>query len=146
MAVVENADVKVDSSDHDSDKNTDSLKDTILPCPDDQKPKSDTSVEIPNPTNQSTQRTSDEVNFKSHLNPMAKEYVPSPLALNHSEFLRNRLCFANYFPMQVISIEETGHFATRRMNFDQGRRWIKKRTNFSQTRRTVYVSDIDQQV
>ncbi|XP_010492682.1 PREDICTED: polyadenylate-binding protein-interacting protein 13-like [Camelina sativa] len=32
------------------------------------------------------------------------------------------------------------------MNFEQGRRWMNKRRNLSQIRRTVYVSDIDQQV
>ncbi|EOA19681.1 hypothetical protein CARUB_v10003348mg [Capsella rubella] len=149
MSIVENAGVTMDSSDQNSNNNTASLEDTKSPCPDDQKLKSSTSVETPNLANESVQRTS-EVNPKSHLNPLAKEFVPSLIALYHSEFLRNRLWFANNFPMQVISIEENVRFTTRRMNFNQGRRWTNRRTNFGQNedviKRTVYVSDIDQQV
>ncbi|KAG7556355.1 RNA recognition motif domain [Arabidopsis suecica] len=141
MAVAENVGVKVDSSDDQNlNNNTTSLAETKPSCPDDQTPKSNSSVL----TNELIQRTS-EVNLKSEisrLNPMAKEFVPSFFAQTHSEFLRNRLWFTNNFPMQAIT--------TMRWNFGQGRRWINKKKNLVQNedviKRTVYVSDIDQQV
>ncbi|KAG7551762.1 RNA-binding domain superfamily [Arabidopsis thaliana x Arabidopsis arenosa] len=141
MAVAENVGVKVDSSDDQNlDNNTISLAETKPSCPDDQTPKSNSSVL----TNELIQRTS-EVDLKSEisrLNPMAKEFVPSFFAQTHSEFLRNRLWFTNNFPVQAIS--------TMRWNFGQGRRWINKKKNLVQNediiKRTVYVSDIDQQV
>ncbi|CAE6118506.1 unnamed protein product [Arabidopsis arenosa] len=102
MAVAENVGVKVDSSDDQNlDNNTTSLTETKPSCPDDQIPKSNSSVL----TNELIQRTS-EVDLKSEisrLNPMAKEFVPSFFAQTHSEFLRNRLWFTNNFPVQAIS-------------------------------------------
>ncbi|EFH50458.1 ctc-interacting domain 13 [Arabidopsis lyrata subsp. lyrata] len=141
MAVAENVGVKVDSSDDQNlDNNTTSLAETKPSCPDDQTPKSNSSVL----TNELIQRTSevDLMSEISRLNPMAKEFVPSFLAQTHSEFLRSRLWFTNNFPVQAIS--------TMRRSFGQGRRWINKKTNLVQNedviKRTVYVSDIDQQV
>lgn len=95
MSVLENADVKVDSSGHNLDKNIVSPPQTKPPCPDDQNPK----------------RQTNEVNLKieishlddkfSKLNPMAKEFVPPSLA--YSASLRNGLWFTNNFAMQAIS-------------------------------------------
>lgn len=95
MSVAENADVKVDSSGQNLEKNIVSAVQTKPPCPDDQNPKRQTS----------------EVNLKieishlddkfSKLNPMAKEFVPPSLA--YSASLRNGLWFTNNFAMQAIS-------------------------------------------
>ncbi|CAD5332573.1 unnamed protein product [Arabidopsis thaliana] len=148
MAVAENVGVKVDSSNNQNiDNNTTSLVETKPSCSDDQTPKSKSSVL----TNELIQRTS-EVNLKSeisHLNPMAKEFVPSFLAqTHHSEFWGNRFWFTNHFPKQTIFL--IGQFATMRRNFGKGRPWITKKTNLAQNeemiKRTVYVSDIDNQV
>jgi len=110
MAVAENVGVKVDSSNNQNiDNNTTSLVETKPSCSDDQTPKSKSSVL----TNELIQRTS-EVNLKSeisHLNPMAKEFVPSFLAqTHHSEFWGNRFWFTNHFPKQTIFL--IGQFAT----------------------------------
>lgn len=72
--------------------NTTSLAVTKPPCLDGQTPpKSNSSMETPNLTNEVTQRTS-EVNIKneisSQLNPMAAEFLPSLRARTHSEILR----------------------------------------------------------
>ncbi|KAL9280497.1 putative RNA recognition motif domain, ataxin-2, RNA-binding domain superfamily [Arabidopsis thaliana] len=148
MAFAENVGVKVDSSNNQNiDNNTTSLVETKPSCSDDQTPKSKSSVL----TNELIQRTS-EVNLKSeisHLNPMAKEFVPSFLAqTHHSEFWGNRFWFTNHFPKQTIFL--IGQFATMRRNFGKGRPWINRKTNLAQNedviKRTVYVSDIDNQV
>ncbi|XP_010541503.1 PREDICTED: polyadenylate-binding protein-interacting protein 10-like [Tarenaya hassleriana] len=54
MAVAENAGVKVDSSGQNLENNTVSAAGMKPPCPDDQNPKSDSSGEIPNPTEKLT--------------------------------------------------------------------------------------------
>ncbi|KAK9086002.1 hypothetical protein Sjap_026413 [Stephania japonica] len=78
------------------------------------------------------------VDLLSKLNPLAKEFVPSSYALN---------------PQSVVAVSETNqHFNNRRRRnyYNQGRRRTNGRTLKAQRedciRRTVYVSDIDQQV
>ncbi|KAF8082512.1 hypothetical protein N665_0822s0024 [Sinapis alba] len=158
MAVPENADVTVDSSGQNLDNNTASLADTTMPpCPDhDQNPEPNSSVETPN----STKAQNNEGALKSEishldvklskLNPMAKEYIPQPLAQTHSWFVENSLWFTNIFPMQAFSAEDNDLFATRRMNFGQWKRRMSKKTSLAQKedviRRTVHVLEIDQQV
>ncbi|KAJ0236247.1 Polyadenylate-binding protein-interacting protein 13 [Hirschfeldia incana] len=137
MAVPENADVKVDSSGQNLDKNTASLADTIPPCPDDQNPGSNSSVETPNSTKGSEGAIKSEISHSdvklSKLNPMAKEYVPKSIA-----------------PAQPFTADDNDLFATMRMNFGQRHRRMSKKTNLAQKedviRRTVHVLDIDQQV
>ncbi|CAH2044336.1 unnamed protein product [Thlaspi arvense] len=149
MTVVENADVKVDSCGLNVDKNTTS---------DDQNPKPNSSLETPNSTkgqNSEGGIIKSEIshlgdNF-SRLNPMAREFVPHSLARTNSGFVRdNRLWFTNNFATQAISAEENDHFARRGRNFGQGKRWMYKKTSQGQNkdviRRTVYVTDIDQQI
>ncbi|VVB17329.1 unnamed protein product [Arabis nemorensis] len=156
MAVSENAGVKVDSSGQNSDKNSVSEAKMKPPCPDDQNPKSNSSL---GPSKESTQNPS-EVNLKSEishsdstfskLNPLAKEFVPRSLARTNSGVSRDRLWFPNNFAMEAISPEGNGHFGTRRRNFGQGKQRTNKNTSLAQNedviRRTVYVADIDQQV
>ncbi|KAG2316700.1 hypothetical protein Bca52824_019822 [Brassica carinata] len=154
MAVPENPDVKVDSSGQNLDKNTASLADTMPPCPDDQNPESNSSVETPNSANGSEGALKSVISHSdvkfSKLNPMAKEYVPQSLAPTQSGFVNNMLWFTNNFAMQAFSADENDLFATRRMNFGQGKRRMSKKTSMAQKedviRRTVHVFDIDQQV
>uniref|UniRef100_A0A1J3INP1 Polyadenylate-binding protein-interacting protein 10 n=1 Tax=Noccaea caerulescens TaxID=107243 RepID=A0A1J3INP1_NOCCA len=86
----------------------------------------------------------------SKLNPMAQEFVPPSLARNQSVGLRNGLGFTNNFAVQPLLADGSDHFARRRRSFGQGKRRVNKRTSLAQKedviRRTVYVSDIDQQV
>ncbi|CAI0453283.1 unnamed protein product [Linum tenue] len=77
------------------------------------------------------------VEMLSNLNPMAQEFVPPSLANNHG-FWGNGFGYANNFGM-LNPIGNGNENTKRKNNFNQGRR----RTN---SRRTVYVSDIDQQV
>ncbi|CAF2015789.1 hypothetical protein Bca4012_079327 [Brassica carinata] len=158
MAVSENADVmKMDSSGQSQDKSNVLEADTKPPCSDDQKsPESNSSVEISNPTkDQNSEGTLKseishlDVKF-SKLNPMAKEYVPHSLAQAHSGFVSNMVWRNNNIAMmQTIPAVENGHFDTRRGNFGQGQGWTNRKTSLAQNtdviRRTVYVSDIDQQ-
>ncbi|KAG6752628.1 hypothetical protein POTOM_042650 [Populus tomentosa] len=77
----------------------------------------------------------DLVEMLSKLNPMAEEFVPPSLA-NHPGFFGNGFGFnANNF---------------KKNSYNQGRRRMNNRTSMAQRdeiiRRTVYVSDIDQQV
>ncbi|XP_059444498.1 polyadenylate-binding protein-interacting protein 11-like [Corylus avellana] len=81
----------------------------------------------------------------SKLNPMAEEFVPPSLA-NNGGFYGNSL---------VIHGSDRNGFANgnngrRRKNYNQGKRRLNTRTSLAQReesiRRTVYVSDIDQQV
>ncbi|CAH2064655.1 unnamed protein product [Thlaspi arvense] len=185
MAVAENAGVKVDSSgqnlDNNNNTNTDSsAAETKPPCPDDQSPKSDSSLDSSNPpTDDRTNETAEkgqaangfngngfglnsedgergETNGESlkseiktladafsKLNPLAQEFVPSQ-ARGQSGVLGNGLGFTNNFA------DGNDHFARKRRSFSQGRRRVNKRTSLAQKedviRRTVYVSDIDQQV
>ncbi|KAG7560219.1 RNA-binding domain superfamily [Arabidopsis thaliana x Arabidopsis arenosa] len=86
----------------------------------------------------------------SKLNPMAQEFVPPSLARSQSGVLRNGLGFTNNFAAPPKLADGNDHFPTRRRSFGQGKRRINKRTSLAQKddviRRTVYVSDIDQQV
>ncbi|KAF8054802.1 hypothetical protein N665_1313s0013 [Sinapis alba] len=159
MAVSENADVmKMDSSGQSQDKNNVLEADTKPPCSDDQKiPESYSSVETSNPTKDQNSegplkseisRLDDKF---SKLNPMAKEYIPHSLAQANSGFVNNMVWLNNNIAMmQAIPAVENGHFATRRRNSGQGKRWTSRKTSLDQNtdvfRRTVYVSDIDQQV
>ncbi|CAN8278409.1 unnamed protein product [Cochlearia groenlandica] len=89
----------------------------------------------------------------SKLNPMAKEFVPPSLARNQNGGFRNGLLgFTNSFAATTkpVLADVNDPFATRRRSFGQGKRRVNKRTSLAQNedviRRTVYVSDIDQQV
>ncbi|ESQ45602.1 hypothetical protein EUTSA_v10010470mg [Eutrema salsugineum] len=197
MAVAENAGVKVDSSGQNLDNNNNntdsSAAETKPPCPDDQSPKSDSSLDSSNPptsdsaldsddrTNESAKKGQTPNGFNrngfgsksengeiennggslkseiknlsdafSKLNPMAKEFVPPSLARSQSGVLRNGLGFNNNFASQPVLADGNDNFARRRRNFGQGKRRVNKRTSSAQKedviRRTVYVSDIDQQV
>ncbi|CAG7871263.1 polyadenylate-binding protein-interacting protein 10 [Brassica rapa] len=171
MAVAENAGVKVDSSGHNLDNNNtaSSATETNPSCPDDQSPKSDSSLDSSSdpPTPDSDDRTNETVqkgqtangvkseiknlsDAFSKLNPMAKEFVPPSLARSQSGVSRNGLAFTNSFAAQPLVADGNGQFATRRRSFGQGRRRVNKRTTLAQKedviKRTVYVSDIDHQV
>ncbi|XP_030951725.1 polyadenylate-binding protein-interacting protein 11-like isoform X2 [Quercus lobata] len=88
----------------------------------------------------------------SKLNPMAEEFVPPSLANNNQGFNLNAGFYPNNLVMQsnnrngFVNGSNTG----RRKNFNQGKRRMNARTSLAQReesiRRTVYVSDIDQQV
>ncbi|KAK8652386.1 hypothetical protein V6N13_061404 [Hibiscus sabdariffa] len=82
----------------------------------------------------------------SKLNPMAEEFVPHSVA-NHGI---NGAIFTNNNFLQNNSTPRNGNGAGRRKNFSQGKRRLNSRTSMAQReeiiRRTVYVSDIDQQV
>ena len=112
MAVPENADVKVDSCDQNLDNNTASLAATMMPpSPGDQNPESNSSVETPNSTKGSegdlkSEITQMDVKF-SKLNPMAREYVPQPLAPTLPVFVENSLWFTNSFAMQPVFVENS---------------------------------------
>ncbi|AEE78535.1 RNA-binding-like protein [Arabidopsis thaliana] len=86
----------------------------------------------------------------SKLNPMAQEFVPPSLARSQSGVLRNGLGFTNNFAAPPKLADGNDHFPRRRRSFGQGKRRMNKRTSLAQKddviRRTVYVSDIDQQV
>ncbi|KAF3500461.1 hypothetical protein F2Q69_00039885 [Brassica cretica] len=155
MAVPENDDVKVDSSDQNLDNNTASLAATMRPpSPDDQNPESNSSVETPNSTKGSEGALKSEISHMdvkfSKLNPMAKEYVPQPLAPTLPVFVENSLWFTNSFAIQAFSAEDNDLFDTRRINFGQWKRRMSKKTSLAQKedviKRTVHVLDIDQQV
>lgn len=103
----------------------------------------------------------DLVEMLSKLNPLAEEFVPPSLAangpnnnfnLNPGYFGGNGFGFANNFAINTNSAGNTnGHTPRRKRNgYSQGRRRMNSRTSNAQQdeviRRTVYVSDIDQQV
>nr|KJB24079.1 hypothetical protein B456_004G128900 [Gossypium raimondii] len=88
----------------------------------------------------------------SKLNPMAEEFVPHSIA-NHG--LNGGFFINNSFLQNNTNISRNGHAngngAGRRQKiFNQGKRRLNNRTSMAQReeviRRTVYVSDIDQQV
>ncbi|KAH7538311.1 hypothetical protein FEM48_Zijuj03G0186200 [Ziziphus jujuba var. spinosa] len=88
----------------------------------------------------------------SKLNPMAEEFVPPSLAKNHGyPFGAAGFGFANNFLIHTDnSGNANGHTARRKNGFSQGRRRNYHKLSPAQReamiRRTVYVSDIDQQV
>ncbi|KAG5381959.1 hypothetical protein IGI04_033429 [Brassica rapa subsp. trilocularis] len=145
----------VDSCDQNLDNNTASLAATMMPpSPGDQNPESNSSVETPNSTKGNEGALNSEISHMgvkfSKLNPMAKEYVPQPLAPTLPVFVENSLWFTNSFAMQAFSAEDNDLFDTRRMNFCQWKPRMSKKTSLAQKeeaiRRTVHVLDIDQQV
>ncbi|MQL68871.1 hypothetical protein Taro_001152 [Colocasia esculenta] len=95
----------------------------------------------------------------SKLNPMAEEFVPSSLVSNvrsgDDGGVGDNL-YNNNFGAQQQNIEDGDNHANanggrrRRYNYIQGKRRMNSRTSMAQRdeiiRRTVYVSDIDQQV
>ncbi|KAJ4835892.1 Polyadenylate-binding protein-interacting protein 10 [Turnera subulata] len=95
---------------------------------------------------------SDLVEILSKLNPMAEEFVPPSLANNNHGYLGNGFGYTNNnFVLQANHANGNGQTNRRKKNgFNQGRRRMNSRTSSAQReeviRRTVYVSDIDQQV
>ncbi|XP_044477106.1 polyadenylate-binding protein-interacting protein 11-like [Mangifera indica] len=88
----------------------------------------------------------------SKLNPMAEEFVPPSLGktngFNGGFFANNLHLLLN---QNIVNGNVNGNVAVRRKkSFGQGNRRINNRTSMAQRddviRRTVYVSDIDQQV
>ncbi|BFG23593.1 hypothetical protein CerSpe_098670 [Prunus speciosa] len=87
----------------------------------------------------------------SKLNPMAKEFVPPSLVNNHGFSLASGFGYANNFLVQTNSDNANGLIGRRKKNgYSQGRRRNYYKMSLAQReemiRRTVYVSDIDQQV
>ncbi|KAM4130804.1 hypothetical protein ACJW30_01G129400 [Castanea mollissima] len=87
----------------------------------------------------------------SKLNPMAEEFVPPSLANNNQGFNLNAGFYPNNLVMQSNGRNGFVNGNTgRRKNLNQGKRRMNARTSLAQReesiRRTVYVSDIDQQV
>ncbi|XWS48648.1 hypothetical protein CRYUN_Cryun13aG0094200 [Craigia yunnanensis] len=109
---------------------------------------------------------SDLVEILSKLNPMAEEFVPPSLANHHhnlndnhdqnqnqdNRFLENGFGYSfDNFVLHANSGNANGHTNRRkRNNYSQGKRRLNNRTSSAQRedaiRKTVYVSDIDQQV
>ncbi|KAF5731313.1 polyadenylate-binding protein-interacting protein 12-like isoform X1 [Tripterygium wilfordii] len=93
----------------------------------------------------------DLVEILSKLNPMAQEFVPPSLANNHRYPDGTGFGYSNNFVVQTNTGGSNGLPNRRRRNYNsQGRRRMNARTSSAQRedviRRTVYVSDIDQQV
>ncbi|XP_022141159.1 polyadenylate-binding protein-interacting protein 12-like isoform X2 [Momordica charantia] len=86
----------------------------------------------------------------SKLNPMAEEFVPPSLAKSFPGYFGSALGYTNEFLLQANSVNNDGHTNRRKNGFSQGRRRMNNKMNAvkrdEMTRRTVYVSDIDQQV
>ncbi|KAL5766079.1 hypothetical protein ACOSP7_016696 [Xanthoceras sorbifolium] len=94
----------------------------------------------------------------SKLNPMAEEFVPPSLAntninnhgVNGGFFANNSLFLQNNNTTRNGLVNVNGTAVRRKKNYSQGKRRINSRTSMAQReeiiRRTVYVSDIDQQV
>uniref|UniRef100_A0A1D1Z3Y2 Splicing regulatory glutamine/lysine-rich protein 1 n=1 Tax=Anthurium amnicola TaxID=1678845 RepID=A0A1D1Z3Y2_9ARAE len=95
----------------------------------------------------------------SKLNPMAEEFVPSSVAINDrfpGDSGGGGAVYGDNFGTQEQNIENRNTNANgsggrrRRNNYSQGKRRMNCRTSMAQRdeviRRTVYVSDIDQQV
>ncbi|XP_038684310.1 polyadenylate-binding protein-interacting protein 10-like isoform X2 [Tripterygium wilfordii] len=94
---------------------------------------------------------SDLVEILSKLNPMAQEFVPHSLANNHRCLGGTGFGYSNNFVVQPNSGGNKGHPNGRRRNYNGlGKPRMNPRTSSAQReeviRRTVYVSDIDQQV
>ncbi|KAL2921686.1 Polyadenylate-binding protein-interacting protein 11 [Bienertia sinuspersici] len=87
----------------------------------------------------------------SKLNPMAKEFVPPSLANNNNNINNNFGYGSNFLIQPNAAGNANGYAGRRRRNgYGQGKRRMNTRTSMAQRedviRRTVYVSDIDQQV
>ncbi|KAJ8760827.1 hypothetical protein K2173_021865 [Erythroxylum novogranatense] len=102
------------------------------------------------PDSNGANNMNDLVEMLSKLNPMAEEFVPPSLASNHG-YLAGGFGYTNNFVVQNNHGNANGHTNKRKKNvYTQGRRRMNSRTGMAQReeiiRRTVYVSDIDQQV
>ncbi|XP_057951309.1 polyadenylate-binding protein-interacting protein 12-like isoform X2 [Malania oleifera] len=84
----------------------------------------------------------------SKLNPMAEEFVPPSLSNNRAP--NGNFAYASNLAMHTLAGNANGHTNRRKNNYSQGKRRMNSRTGMAQReeviRRTVYVSDIDQQV
>ncbi|KAK9672368.1 hypothetical protein RND81_12G096100 [Saponaria officinalis] len=84
----------------------------------------------------------------SKLNPMAKEFIPPSLSIYGSV---NGFGYGNNIVIQPnVAVNVNGYSGKKRNNFANGKKRVNSRTTMAQReeiiRRTVYVSDIDQQV
>ncbi|KAI6697738.1 hypothetical protein NL676_017857 [Syzygium grande] len=94
------------------------------------------------------------VDMLSKLNPMAEEFVPPSgpsLGQNFAYLANGGFGYPQNFVLQIDGVDGNGHTGRRRKsNNSQGKRRINSRTSMAQRheviRRTVYVTDIDQQV
>lgn len=91
------------------------------------------------------------VEILSKLNPMAEEFVPPSLVYNHGHMGDGGFPFAYNLAVHDDVANAIGFSPKRRRNNgSNGRRRMNNRTSMAQReeviRRTVYVSDIDQQV
>uniref|UniRef100_A0A7N0RDP5 RRM domain-containing protein n=1 Tax=Kalanchoe fedtschenkoi TaxID=63787 RepID=A0A7N0RDP5_KALFE len=89
----------------------------------------------------------------SKLNPMAQEFVPISAVngFNYGVAVGGAFGYPNGFAVPPNSGDFNGHMARRKKNgYSQGKRRMNSRTSMAQRedviRRTIYVSDIDQQV
>ncbi|XP_048594981.1 polyadenylate-binding protein-interacting protein 11 isoform X1 [Brassica napus] len=88
----------------------------------------------------------------SKLNPMAAEFVPPSLSKqpNAAFFSNNAFPAAGNAPLEVNAYGHDTAGFRRKKSFGQGKRRMNARTSMAQRddviRRTVYVSDLDQQV
>ncbi|XP_030532367.1 polyadenylate-binding protein-interacting protein 10-like [Rhodamnia argentea] len=91
------------------------------------------------------------VDMLSKLNPMAEEFVPPSLGQSFAYLADGGFGYPQNFVLQIDGVDGNGHTGRRRKNgYSQGKRRINSRTSMAQRheviRRTVYVTDIDQQV
>ncbi|KAF8008363.1 hypothetical protein BT93_K2132 [Corymbia citriodora subsp. variegata] len=91
------------------------------------------------------------VEILSKLNPMAEEFVPPSLVYNHGHMGDGGFHFAYNLAVHDNLASAFGYSPKRRRNIgSNGKRRMNNRTSMAQRedviRRTVYVSDIDQQV
>lgn len=91
------------------------------------------------------------VDMLSKLNPMAEEFVPPSLGQSFAYLADGGFGYPQNFVLQIDGVDGNGHTGRRRKNnYSQGKRRINTRTSMAQRheviRRTVYVTDIDQQV
>lgn len=86
----------------------------------------------------------------SKLNPMAEEFVPPSLANGHGWSAGAAFGYTNNFVLQANFGNANGNAGRRKRNNYNQKRRINSRTSMAQReeviKRTVYVSDIDQQV
>ncbi|KAJ9679927.1 hypothetical protein PVL29_021739 [Vitis rotundifolia] len=86
----------------------------------------------------------------SKLNPMAEEFVPPSLANGHGWSGGAAFGYTNNFVLQANFGNANGNAGRRKRNNYNQKRRINSRTSMAQReeviKRTVYVSDIDQQV
>ncbi|WCJ27588.1 CTC-interacting domain 10 [Euphorbia peplus] len=107
--------------------------------------------QIDRPKSNGLNDMSDLAEILSKLNPMAEEFVPPSLAVTNHAYLGNLFGYTNNSSLQSPFGNANGNNTKRKKNnFSQGRRRMNTRTSMAQRedviRRTVYVSDIDQQV